>query len=108
MGTLAEEIFSRKVGRRVRAGEIVVAPVDYAMSHDNTTPLAIESFNKLGRPIWDPDRVIIVFDHMVPAPTTAAAELHRTIRAFIAENGLTHVFTEGISHQVLVERGFIL
>jgi 3-isopropylmalate/(R)-2-methylmalate dehydratase large subunit/methanogen homoaconitase large subunit len=108
MGTLTEEIFSRKVGRRVRAGEIVVAPVDYAMSHDNTTPLAIESFNRLGRPIWDPDRVIIVFDHMVPAPTTAAAELHRTIRCFIAENGIKHVFTEGISHQVLVERGFIV
>jgi 3-isopropylmalate/(R)-2-methylmalate dehydratase large subunit/methanogen homoaconitase large subunit len=108
MGTLTEEIFSRKIGRRVHAGEIVVAPVDYAMSHDNTTPLAIESFNKLGRPIWDPDRVIIIFDHMVPAPTTAAAELHRTIRKFVAENGITNVFTEGISHQVLVERGFIL
>jgi 3-isopropylmalate/(R)-2-methylmalate dehydratase large subunit/methanogen homoaconitase large subunit len=108
MGTLTEEIFSRKIGRQVHAGEIVVAPVDYAMSHDNTTPLAIESFKKLGRPIWDPDRVIIIFDHMVPAPTTAAAELHRTIRRFIAENGISHVFTEGISHQVLVERGFIL
>ena len=56
MGTLTEEIFSHKVGRRVNAGEIVVAPVDYAMSHDNTTPLAIESLHKLGRPVWDPER----------------------------------------------------
>jgi 3-isopropylmalate/(R)-2-methylmalate dehydratase large subunit/methanogen homoaconitase large subunit len=108
MGTLSEEIFSRKVGRRVRQGEIVVAPVDYAMSHDNTTPLAIESLRKLERPVWNPDRVIIVFDHMVPAPTTAAAELHRKIRAFIAEEGIPHVFQEGICHQVLVERGFVL
>lgn len=108
MGTLTEEIFSRKVGHRVRAGEIVVAPVDYAMSHDNTTPIAIESLRKLGKPVWDRDRVIIAFDHMVPAPTTAAAELHRTIRAFIAEEGITNVFQEGICHQVMVERGFIL
>jgi 3-isopropylmalate/(R)-2-methylmalate dehydratase large subunit/methanogen homoaconitase large subunit len=108
MGTLTEEIFSRKVGRRVQAGEIVVAPVDYAMSHDNTTPLAIESFRKLERPLWDPERVIIVFDHMVPAPTVAAAELHRTIREFIAAEGITNVFTKGICHQVLVEEGFIL
>jgi 3-isopropylmalate/(R)-2-methylmalate dehydratase large subunit/methanogen homoaconitase large subunit len=92
----------------VQAGEIVIAPVDYVMSHDNTTPLAVESFRSLGRPLWDPERVIIVFDHMVPAPTTAAAELHRTIRSFIAEEGIQHVFSEGISHQVLVERGFIL
>jgi 3-isopropylmalate/(R)-2-methylmalate dehydratase large subunit/methanogen homoaconitase large subunit len=108
MGTLTEEIFSRRLGRRVRAGEIVVAPVDYAMSHDNTTPLAIESFHQMGRPLWDPERVIIIFDHMVPAPTTAAAELHRIIRSFIQEQGIRHVFTEGISHQVLVEKGFIL
>jgi 3-isopropylmalate dehydratase large subunit len=108
MGTLTEEIFSRKVGRRVRQGEVVVAPVDYAMSHDNTTPLAIESLHKLERSVWDPDRVIIVFDHMVPAPTIAAAELHRKIRAFIAEEGIQNVFQEGICHQVLVERGFIL
>ncbi len=76
MPTLAEEIFSRKLSRDVQAGEIVVAPVDYVMSHDNTTPLAIESFEKLEMPIWDPERVIIVFDHMVPAPTPQAAELH--------------------------------
>ena len=106
MGTLTEEIFSRKLDRRVQAGEIVVAPVDYVMSHDNTTPLAIESFRKLDRPLWDPERVIIAFDHMVPAPTTAAAELHRTIRAFIREQGIRHVFQEGICHQVLVEYGF--
>jgi 3-isopropylmalate/(R)-2-methylmalate dehydratase large subunit/methanogen homoaconitase large subunit len=108
MGTLTEEIFSRKVGRRVRAGEIVVAPVDYAMSHDNTTPLAIESLRKLGKRVWDPDRVIIAFDHMVPAPTPAAANLHRKMREFIAEQGITHVFSEGICHQVMVERGFVL
>src|SRR5919202_4756299 len=108
MGTLAEEIFSRKVGRPVRAGEIVVAPVDYVMSHDNTTPLAIESFRKLERPLWDRERVIIHFDHMVPAPTVAAAELHRRIRAFIAEEGIANVFQDGICHQVMVERGFVL
>src|SRR5579859_6219683 len=108
MGTLAEEIFSRKVGRTVRAGEIVVAPVDYAMSHDNTTPLAIEALHKLEKPIWDQDRVVIVFDHMVPAPTPAAAQQHRQIRSFIADQEIQHVFTEGICHQVMVERGFVM
>ncbi|HEV3309368.1 MAG TPA: 3-isopropylmalate dehydratase large subunit [Chloroflexota bacterium] len=107
MGTLVEEIFSRKLGRHVEAGEIVVAPVDYVMSHDNTTPLAIESFEKLDMPIWDTGRVVIVFDHMVPAPTPQAAELHTRIRAFIARNGIKKVFTEGICHQVMVERGLV-
>jgi len=108
VGTLTEEIFSRKLGRPVRAGEIVVAPVDYVLSHDNTTPLAIESFRKLEQPLWDRERIVIHFDHMVPAPTRAAAEQHREIRAFIAEQGIRNVFQDGICHQVMVERGFVL
>ena len=43
IATLVEEIFSRRLGRPVAAGEIVVADVDTVMSHDNTTPLAIEN-----------------------------------------------------------------
>ena len=35
MGTLTEEIFTRRLGREVHAGEIVVAPVDYAMAHQS-------------------------------------------------------------------------
>ena len=44
MGTLIEEIFSRKAGSAVKAGEILLLDVDYIMSHDNTTPLAIKAF----------------------------------------------------------------
>jgi 3-isopropylmalate/(R)-2-methylmalate dehydratase large subunit/methanogen homoaconitase large subunit len=44
MGTLSEEILSRKVGRTVHAGEIIVVDLDLVMSHDTTTPLAIEAF----------------------------------------------------------------
>lgn len=44
MGTLSEEILSRKLGRHVHAGEIVVVDLDLVMSHDTTTPLAMEAF----------------------------------------------------------------
>jgi 3-isopropylmalate dehydratase large subunit len=107
MGTLTEEIFSRRLGRRIRAGEIVVAPVDYAMAHDVTGPLAIEAFRKLEVPLWDPERVIMVFDHILPANTVAAAGLHKIVRDFADEYGVTHVFQEGICHQLMVEKGFV-
>ncbi|HYM50032.1 MAG TPA: 3-isopropylmalate dehydratase large subunit [Candidatus Limnocylindrales bacterium] len=106
MGTLTEEIFTRRLGRRVRAGDVVVSPVDYAMAHDVTGPLAIEAFRSLNVPLWDPERVILVFDHILPANTVAAAGLHRMIRAFASEYGVTHLFQEGICHQVMVERGY--
>jgi 3-isopropylmalate/(R)-2-methylmalate dehydratase large subunit/methanogen homoaconitase large subunit len=107
MGTLTEEIFSRRLGRPVQAGEIVVAPVDYAMAHDVTGPLAIEAFRKLEVPLWDPERVIMVFDHILPANTVASAGLHKIVRDFADEYGVTHVFQEGICHQLMVEKGFI-
>src|SRR3982074_967222 len=77
MGTLTEEIFSRRMGRPVHAGEIVVAPVDYAMAHDVTGPLAIEAFRKLEVPLWDPERVIMVFDHILPASTASRTSFRR-------------------------------
>src|ERR1700730_7113633 len=107
MGTLTEEIFSRRLGRQVHAGEIVVAPVDYAMAHDVTGPLAIEAFRKLGVPLWDPERVIMVFDHILPTQTVASAGLHKIVRDFADEYGVTHVFQAGICHQLMVEKGFI-
>jgi len=66
MGTLIEEILSRKAGHDVHAGEIVLVDVDYIMSHDNTTPLAIKAFNEIGKPILDKDRIVIHLDHAYP------------------------------------------
>jgi 3-isopropylmalate/(R)-2-methylmalate dehydratase large subunit/methanogen homoaconitase large subunit len=106
MGTLTEEIFTRRLGRPVHAGEVVVSTVDYAMSHDVTSPLAIEAFRKLEVPLWDPERVILVFDHILPANTVAAAGMHKMIREFAAEFGVTHLFQEGICHQVMVDKGY--
>ncbi len=107
MGTLAEEIFSRKVGRSVEAGELVVAPVDLVMSHDTTTPLAIEAFQQLRERVWDPSRIAIVFDHIMPPASIAAATLQRTSRRFVAEQGIHHFYQEGVCHQVIVEKGLV-
>jgi homoaconitate hydratase family protein len=111
MGTLAEEIFSHKLGRPVRAGETVVVEVDHVMSHDTTTPLAIQAFRKLtkqteGR-VFDAQRSHIIFDHIIPASTIAAATLQRDTRAFAKEQDIS-ILQEGICHQVMPEKGFVV
>lgn len=128
MGTLTEEILARKVGRPVRAGEILVVDLDLVMSHDTTTPLAMEAFYGLEQParaelstaedlgvassarshVWDRERVVIAFDHIVPAATIQAATLQRDIRRFAREQDLRYVFQEGVGHQVIVEHGFVV
>jgi 3-isopropylmalate dehydratase large subunit len=106
MGTLVEEIIGNRVGHRVTAGETVVAPVDCAVAHDVTAPLAIEAFERMEMPLHDPQRVVLVFDHVMPAATVAAAELHQRIRRFAADHAVRNLFAEGICHIIMVERGF--
>jgi 3-isopropylmalate dehydratase large subunit len=106
MGTLVEEIISNRLGRSVSAGDTVVAPVDCAMAHDVTAPLAIEAFERMDMPLHDPGRVVLVFDHVMPAATVAAAELHQRVRRFAAEHRVRNLFAEGICHIVMVEKGF--
>jgi 3-isopropylmalate/(R)-2-methylmalate dehydratase large subunit/methanogen homoaconitase large subunit len=121
MGTLSEEILSRKAGRPVHPGEIIVVDLDLVMSHDTTTPLAMEAFYGLTRRepaavgaassdggIFDRSRVVIAFDHIVPAATIQAATLQRDIRRFAREQDLRHVYQEGVGHQVIVEKGFVV
>ena len=107
MGTLVEEIFSRKAGRSVQAGEIVILDLDYMMSHDNTTPLAIKAFREIGKPIKDRDKIVIHFDHAYPAPNLLAAEAQKRIVDFLKEQGISQFYHQGICHQVLIEEGYI-
>jgi 3-isopropylmalate dehydratase large subunit len=107
MGTLIEEIFSRKAGRQVQAGEILLLDVDYIMSHDNTTPLAIKAFRDIGKPILDKNKIVIHFDHAYPAPNVLAAENHKKIIEFVKEQELPHLLHQGVCHQVMIEEGYI-
>lgn len=107
MGTLIEEIFSRKAGRQVHAGEILLLDVDYIMSHDNTTPLAIKAFRDIGKPIFDKNKIVLHLDHAYPAPNILAAENHRKIMDFVKEQELPYLFQQGVCHQVMIEEGFV-
>jgi len=101
--TFAEKILG------ARAGEIVEAWPDVALSHDNSA--AIERiFRRLGLPrVRFPERLAIVLDHAVPPPTTRHAQNHAEIRRFVAEQRISHFYDagRGVCHQVLSEEGLI-
>ncbi|MDD3565242.1 MAG: 3-isopropylmalate dehydratase large subunit [Methanothrix sp.] len=111
MATISEKIFSRASGHRAEAGEIVEAEVDYAMSHDGTSVLAIRAFTEMGsEQVWNPERIDIPFDHIVPANNSTAADLQRMVRTWAKDQGIVHFFEggAGICHQVFPEEGFAL
>jgi 3-isopropylmalate/(R)-2-methylmalate dehydratase large subunit/methanogen homoaconitase large subunit len=106
MPTLAEAILSHNIKKEVHANDIIIANVDFVMSHDTTTPLAIQSLHELNKNVWNKDKSIIFFDHIVPAPTIQAATLQRDIKKFAKVQQITNVFQQGISHQLMVEKHF--
>ena len=112
MATIAEKILARASGKgEVEAGEIVMADIDIAMIHDLTGPLAVESFNKIGtEKVWDSSKIVIPFDHQVPADSLDSANNHIFMRNFVKEQNIEHFYdvNEGVCHQVLPEKGHVL
>ncbi len=109
--TFAEKALARAAGvSEVTAGQVIDAQPDVILSHDNTAAIA-QTFSSLGVDrVRHPERVAIVLDHAVPAPTTRHAQNHAEIRRFVAEQGITHFFDvgRGICHQVLSEEAIVL
>ena len=110
--TMAEKILARASKRpSVVPDEIVVAAVDLAMSHENAD-LVRKAFNEIGvARVWDPERIVIILDHRVPAESERTATTHKAIREFVAAQGIRNFYDVGrggICHQVLAERGHVL
>jgi 3-isopropylmalate/(R)-2-methylmalate dehydratase large subunit len=105
--TIAEKILACHGGvEKVRPGDIITVKVDYAIQPD----LAFtEKLGELQR-VWDPDRILLVFDHVVPAANVALAEAHQYARNFAKRLGITHVYDvgrQGVAHEVAAEKGFL-
>jgi 3-isopropylmalate/(R)-2-methylmalate dehydratase large subunit len=105
--TIVEKIFSHICARDMSAGDVMMAPVDGAMIHDITGPLAIHKFHEMGgERVFDPSKVIMLFDHQVPADSISAAELQQFMRSFASEQGIfNYDLREGVCHQVVLEKG---
>ena len=108
--TLTEKVLGRKAGKDVQAGEVITVSPDYILSHDNSAAI-IQEFRKLGvKKVKAPGKIVIVLDHIVPASEEKYAQNHKSIREFVAEQGIPNFFdiNAGICHQVLPEQGFAL
>lgn len=108
--TMAEKILGRHAGKEVSAGEIVVADLDFLMSHDGNRPLSIQMFEQMeGKRLFDATRFAIVLDHAPGGPTHVASNAHRMLRAFARQYGcLLYDLGEGSCHQLIPEKGHAL
>ena len=107
--TLAEKNLGAHAGRAARAGEVVVAHVDFAMIHDARAANALQQLEKLGaKELPYASRTAFVLDHYSPPPNAEAANVHMAMRRFCDERGaVLYDVGDGICHQVLPEGGHL-
>jgi len=108
--TIAEKILGAHAGgRSVKAGDVVVASVDFAMLHDARATNALKRIEQLGAAkLPFAARTAFVLDHYSPPPHAEAANIHREMRAFSEAHGtVLYDVGDGICHQVLPEGGHL-
>ena len=108
--TIAEKILARKGGRsRVSPGDVVTVGVDVVVLFDNNfMPSIWRDILK----VHDPERIVVTFDHRVPAPNQQAAAAQKTGREFVRRFGIKRFhdvgYGQGISHQLVADHGYAL
>jgi 3-isopropylmalate/(R)-2-methylmalate dehydratase large subunit len=108
--TIAEKILVKASGKAmVKPGEIVNARVDVAMSHENADVVR-RHFEKIRvERVWDPDKIVILFDHRIPAESEKTAITHKVLREFVKKHEIKNFYDMkvGICHQILPEKGHV-
>ena len=107
--TLIEKIIGNKAGREVKPGDIVTTPVDWCMIDDIMVPFAVAKFEEMGfTKVWDPDKVVLIYDHFLPATQTDDSRHFRVGDEFADKYGIKNVHrTDGICHQLMTEAGYV-
>ena len=110
MKTLAQKIISDASSTpSAKIGDVVVCAVDLAMIHDSGGPRRVKPIlERLGRSVWDKDRVVVVTDHYVPVESDETKAIQELTRAWVANQEIQNFYDQqGICHVVLPERGHL-
>lgn len=109
--TMTEKILAKHAGRAsVSAGDLLVSQVDLVLANDITGPPAITEFEKIGRPVFDKNKIALVPDHFSPCKDIKSATMCKRMRDFARKHEITNYFEVGrmgIEHALLPDNGLV-
>ena len=77
--TRTQKILARHAGRpEVEEGELLVSQVDLTLANAITGPPAIDEFDKIGRPVFNKDKIALVPDPQYHQLFRSGPHGHRT------------------------------
>lgn len=106
---MIEKIICNNIGKKVKAGDIVTVNVDRVMIHDIFIPFVAEKFEEMSfTKLWDPDKVVLIYDHLVPASQVDDTRHFKAGNEFVQKYGMKNVHrSDGICHQLMTEAGYV-
>ncbi|MDD4085369.1 MAG: 3-isopropylmalate dehydratase large subunit [Acidaminococcaceae bacterium] len=109
--TMTEKILAKHSGREtVAAGDLLISQLDLILANDITGPPAIDEFERIGKPVFNKDRIALVPDHFSPCKDIKSAEMCKRLRDFAREHKITNYFEVGrmgIEHALLPDSGLV-
>ena len=107
--TIIEKILSHNTGKAVKPGDIVTVNVDRVMLDDIMIPFIVDKFHEMGfAKVWNPDKVVLIYDHLVPASQQDDTRHFRVGDAFVEQYGIKNIHrSDGICHQLMTEAGYV-
>lgn len=103
---IIEKYLAKAAGvEKVSMGQDIRCQVDLVVAHDVTGPMAIQQFEKIGIPkVFNPEKVVMVADHIYPAATVQARNMHWILKDFAKKYGtILYDKGQGVIHQVISE-----
>jgi len=110
--TMSQKILSAHSGGGVlAAGDLIHASLDIVMGSDVSTPLSLQEMEKHGlNTVFDPNKIILVMDHLTPNKDIQAAQNCKKAREFAAAHNIQWFYDVGrmgIQHALLPEQGHV-
>lgn len=107
---MVEKILARAAGvEQVSPGDIVTVEVGTAVVIDQNF-----MHNRMREPkeVFDPDKIVIMLDHIAPADSPMRASMHKAARRFAEKHGITKFHDVnnglGICHQLVADFGYAI
>jgi len=94
--------------KSVEIGEIVNVTPDYVMLNDRGAARAADLLRQMGGDkVFDPDRIVVVFDHHYPPIRAQDSISQKRTREWVKEQGISKFHAgEGIGHVIFPENGY--
>lgn len=107
--TIIQKIIKNNTGIDAKPGDIVTVNVDRVMIHDIFIPFVASKFEEMGfTKLWDADKVVLIYDHLVPASQVDDTRHFKIGNEFVEKYGMKNIHrSDGICHQLMTEAGYV-